>query len=124
LNPVTRRLLERIDDPALADFAQAWDALEACIVRVYRQGACASEDEVLYEELHRRVTRGMGRWEAALESRWREVRIDGQPLPRSPFRTALAVTRARQVIGHWQLMRTLPAAREALNHLLLESGVD
>lgn len=124
MNPVTRRLLDSINDPELAAFALAWDELEECLVRIYRQGACQPEDEKRHAELRPLLQRHMGRWERALEPHWRATRIDGTPPERSPFRIVLAPRRARAVIENRPLMRILPAAREALNHLLLERGMD
>ena len=124
MNPVTRRLLEQIDNPHLAEFALAWDGFEECIVRVYRLGACQAEDEIQYGQLRDRLERDIGTWEHALEPHWRATRIDAAAPPESPFRMVLAVRQVQAVIGNWELMRTLPAAREALNHLLLENRVD
>jgi hypothetical protein len=64
------------------------------------------------------------RWADVLERHWREVLIDRIPLRSSPFEDVLAVSEAAGVIGNWDLMRTLPAAREALNGLLLVRAVD
>jgi len=124
MNPVTRRLLERIDDPDLADFALAWDALEELVVRIYRAGTCSADEAKVFTERRRALLEGHGRWADALEGHWREVRIDATPLRASPFALVLAVPEAQSVAGDWELMRTLPAAREALNGLLLERAVD
>jgi len=122
MNPVTRRLLDAIADPELAAFALAWDEFEECLVRIYRQGASQPEDDKRHAELRPLLLRQLGRWERALEPHWRATRIDGSPPERSPFRAVLALRHARAVIENLHLIRVLPAAREALNHLLLERG--
>jgi hypothetical protein len=124
VNPVTRRLLESIADPDLADFALAWDELEEQIVRIYRAGTCPTDEAKVFAERRQTLVEGYGRWADALEPHWREVRIDATPLRASPFTLVLAVAEAQRIAGHWELMRTLPAAREALNGLLLERAVD
>ena len=124
MNPVTRRLLERIADPDLADFALAWDELEEQIVRIYRAGTCPTDEAKVFTERRQTLVEGYDRWAAALEPHWKRALIDRAPRPSSPFDRMLAITNPQDIIGHWELMRTLPAAREALNGLLLERAVD
>ena len=122
MNPVTRSLLENIDDPDLAEFAMAWDALEEQIVRIYRAGACLPAEAIAFK---RGLPTAFGlyrRWAEALAPHWRAVSVEGAPVERDPFDCILHIGGAKEVIGNWSLMRTLPAAREALNHLLLEWG--
>jgi hypothetical protein len=122
VNPVTRRLLDEIDDPELAAFAMAWDSLEECLVWIYREGSCPPELEQRHSGLRSSLERGLGAWEEDLRPLWQATRIDGAAVRHSPFRTVLAARRPRDVVGNRDLMRTLPAAREAINHLLLERG--
>jgi len=122
VNPVTRRLLDEIDDPELAAFAQAWDALEECLVRIYREGTCPPDLEQRHAGLRSSLERDLSVWESALLPHWQATRIDGASPTESPFRTVLAARRPRAVVGNLDLMRTLPAAREAINHFLLERG--
>ena len=122
MNPVTRRLLDEIDDPELAAFATAWDSLEECLVWIYREGSCPPELEQHHDGLRSSLERDLRVWEEDLRPLWQATRIDGAAVRRSPFRTVLAARRPRDVVGNRNLMRTLPAAREAINHLLLERG--
>jgi hypothetical protein len=122
MNPVTRRLLDEIDDPELAAFALAWDSFEECLVRIYRDGDCPPELEQRHAELRATVARDLGSWERDLRPLWLATRIEGAAPAQSPFQTVVAVRRPRDVIGNRALMRTLPAAREAINHLLLDRG--
>ena len=122
MNPVTRRLLDEIDDPELAAFAMAWDSFEECLVWIYREGSCPPELEQRHGGLRSSLERDLGAWEEALRPLWQATRIDGAAVRHSPFRTVLAARRPRDVVGNRNLMRTLPAAREAINHLLLERG--
>ena len=122
MNPVTRRLLDEIDDPDLAAFALAWDSFEECLVRIYRDGDCPPDLEQRHAELRATVERDLGVWEEDLRPFWLATRIDGAAPAQSPFRMVVAARRPHDVIGNRDLMRTLPAAREAINHLLLERG--
>jgi len=122
VNLVTRSLLDRIADPALAEFALAWDELEELIVQTYRRGDCPPEDARRLTDLRRSLQRQIEPLEHALEPHWRPTRIDGEPVGSSPFREILAVDPPEAFIGNWHVLRLLPAAREALNHLLLESA--
>ena len=120
MNPVTRRLLDEIDDAELAAFATAWDSLEECVVWIYREGSCPPDLEQRYARLRSSLARDLGVWEEDLRPFWQATRIDGAIARQSPFRTVLEAHRARDVVGNRDLIRTLPAAREAINHLLLE----
>jgi len=46
----------------------------------------------------------------------------GQPCADDPFRYLLAATRAATFCGSWAHMQALPAAREALNRLILDES--
>ena len=119
MNPVTRRLLEDIDDPDLADFALAWDAYEECAVGIFRAGAALPDEARRFEALRLAAAQGLDPWEVPLEPHWKTL---DRPPQESPFRTVLAVERP-DVAGNWPMMRALPAAREALNLLLLARAV-
>jgi hypothetical protein len=118
-NLVTAAILKKLDDPGLAALAQAWDELEALVVSVYRNRAATLEDEQEYHRLRRKLSRAYPRYQAALEPFWRRSRIKKEPVRADPFLAILQVEDARQLAADWQIMQTLPAAREALNQFLL-----
>ena len=119
MNPVTRRLLDDIDDPGLAEFALAWDEFEDGLVRLFRGDALTAPEERRLDEVRQALPRRLDRWENMLVPHWKATRIDGATPSQSPFRIVLAVERA-DLPGNRPVMRALPAAREALNMLLLE----
>jgi len=119
VNPVTRRLLDDVDDPALAELALAWDALEELVVQIYRQGGCSSSQAAEFTRRRRRCRLAVRPWLRHLDPHWRAVRVAGDPATKNPFEAVLAVDHAEEVCGNWALMQQLPAAREALNGLLL-----
>ncbi len=120
MNPVTRHLLENIDDPDLAEFAMTWDALEEQIVRLYRTGACPPAEAAAFDRSLSSTVASYPRWAEPLARHWRAASVDGAPADEDPFGRILRIGGAKDVIRNRSLMRTLPAAREALNHLLLE----
>jgi hypothetical protein len=122
MNPVTRRLLDEIDDPDLAEFALAWDGFEELVVRLYRKGKDTPDEAEQYSRRRQSVRQVIQRWLEELEPYWKATQVDGVPPRQSPFLDILTVEEARGVVGNWELMRRLPAAREALNHLLLDRG--
>jgi hypothetical protein len=122
MNPVTRRLLDDIDDPELADFALAWDAFEEMIVRIYRAGGSSPEDAEAFAGRRRSIQQVVDHWDAALDPHWRPVGVNVALPPESPFRGILRVEHASEIVGNWDLLRLLPPAREALNGLLINRG--
>lgn len=124
MNPVTRHLLDRIDDPELADFALAWDALEEIVVEIYRAGAGSEELQDSFEQRRLTCRRLQPRFADALRPHWRAARVDGTPLVEDPFAHVLALPGATAVVENRDLLRILPPAREALNRLLLSRTVD
>jgi hypothetical protein len=120
MNPVTRQLLARITDRRLIRFVEAWDALEALVIRIYKTGQVAPGDEQTYRRIHRRLCRLLPRYAAALESHWRQTTINGQPVTDDPFAALFAPDDISAFVGDWDMMQRLPAAREALNGWLLD----
>ncbi|HKY84719.1 MAG TPA: hypothetical protein VJ160_07835 [Anaerolineales bacterium] len=123
MNPVTRHLLENIDDPDLAEFAVAWDVLEEQVVRIYRAAACPPAEAVAFERGLQSAAASYPRWAEALAPHWRAASVEAALVKEDPFDRILHTGGAKSVIGNGPLIRTLPAAREALNHLLLERAV-
>jgi hypothetical protein len=119
MNIVTRKLLKRIKDRSLHDFIYHWDDLEALVINIYKTNYTAAEDHHAYRHLREWLSRHYPRWKAALQPYWQEVHSAGQILQVDPFLEILAVEDASEFAESWVAMQTLPAAREALNSLLL-----
>lgn len=120
MNPFTRALSSRLREQRLQEFVSRWDALEAFVVRIYRAGAVAAQDETEYARMRAWLTRHYPAWQATLEPYWRSALRNGERCERDPFAEILRVPRAAHFVGNWTAMRTLPAAREALNRMILE----
>ena len=120
MNPFTQSLLDHIRDRRIEAFVVLWDALEDLVVRVYRGEAATAQDEAEYRHLRRRLQREVANWEPRLRPHWQRTHIGGQPTREDPFLSLLRAPRAADFVDNWAAMQTLPAAREALNHLLME----
>ena len=117
-----RFLADRRKDHRLGSFARDWDALEALVIEVYRQGEASLTQERHYQRLRLRLTRGYPKWAPDLEVFWQAVKIGSQRLQKDPFAEILAPRQAQAFVENWAAMQTLPAAREALNLYMLEEA--
>lgn len=123
MNPYTRSLLDQLDDPALEALVACWDDLEALVIEVFRTGKASPEDETRLAEIKQRWQIHYGAWREALTPYWQQVKIDGQVVTDDPFVSLMGVAKAADYVNNWGAMKTLPAAREALN-LYLQSQIN
>lgn len=122
MNPFTRflRSQERRAEPAgFATFVEAWDALEALVIHVYRAGSADAATEAAYRQLKSFLVSAYPHWAATLAPYWRDALEAGQPVPADPFARLLATPSATVFVGNFAAMQTLPPAREAINRYLL-----
>lgn len=119
MNIVTQKLIQLIDDRDLYEFVTRWDDLEDLVVSIYREDSISLEDEAEYQQLRGWLNRKYLDWMDDLRPYWHRATIEGKPVNEDPFEKLLAVENAMGFRGNWNAMRTLPAAREALNNYLL-----
>ncbi|HSM55952.1 MAG TPA: hypothetical protein VK879_07330 [Candidatus Sulfomarinibacteraceae bacterium] len=119
MNLFTRFLKQWNRDKDLDLLVDHCDALEALIIRVYKQGEASAADEAEYHALRAWLLANYGQWEKALQSLWRETQVAGAPADKDPFRRLIESETAADFVGDWEAMQNLPAAREALNRLVL-----
>jgi len=120
VNPVTRVLLNRLRHRHLGQFVGYWDALEALVIRIYKQAAASQADQSEYLRLQSWLLKNYPRWQQALAPHWQKVRVNRRLVEADPFIILLAPERVSAFVENWAAMQTLPAAREALNNFLLE----
>ncbi len=120
MNPYTRSLLERVEDPDLQSWVERWDELESLVIEVYRLEAAGPDDEREYRRLRTELRRDYERWNPELERHWRGLQAGGEAVTDDPFWALLAPKQAGDFVDNWKAMQTLPAAREALNNYLIE----
>jgi hypothetical protein len=120
MNPVTRSLLQQLDDNDLKRWVEAWDEVEAVIIGIYKAAATGSAHIRRYRRLRGRLLKSLRRWSEALEPHWRASQMSGEPVGSDPFAQILGRAEAGDFVGDWEALQTLPAAREAINSFLLE----
>lgn len=120
MNPFTKSIASHLRSRRLRQFIERWDALEALVIRVYRHNWANEADDAEFAELKRWLHEHYPEWRLRLEPHWRSTLRGGQPSQDDPFIFLLAPERAADFCGSWAHMQALPAAREALNRLILE----
>lgn len=121
MNPFTRFLRQWTTDKDLHTFVEHCDALEALVIRVYKQGDATAADEAEYQALRRWLQANYASWKEALHPYLQDA-PDSDEGFEDPFEALLRAERASAFVGNWRMMQKLPAAREALNRLVLKQG--
>lgn len=119
MNPFTRFLKQWTKDDKLDELIEHVDALEALIIRVYRQGKATAADEAEYQALRRWMEANYSSWQDRLQPLWEEATVAGEPAQEDPFLRLFRAEHAAAFVDDWKTMQTLPAAREALNKLVI-----
>jgi hypothetical protein len=120
MNPFTQSLLRQVKDQQLVEFVTRWDELEALVVRVYKTAGVSAQDVAEHAGVRVWLRQHYPQWAAKLRPYWPRTRAGGEPLAEDPFLRLLAPARAAAFVDNWAAMQTLPAAREALNMLLVD----
>lgn len=125
MNPFTRFLQQWAQDKDLEIFVEHCDALQALVVRVYKQQHASGADEAEYQALRRWMQTNYGAWRAALRPYWHKEGAQSEDGGDDPFEAMFSMENAVAFVGAWHIMQQLPNAREALNRLILKrSGAD
>ncbi|MCX6017134.1 MAG: hypothetical protein NTZ50_01295 [Chloroflexi bacterium] len=119
-NPFTRSIAVALHERRLREFITHWDVIEALVVRVYRGDAATTADEVEYAAVRPHALATHTQLRTALEPHWRTAKVAGVLATEDPFVVMLRHEAAADFLGDWPAMQALPAAREALNKLVLE----
>lgn len=119
MNPVTRALLKQLGDGELNKFAEDWDTLEVLIVEIYKQKSLSFDQQEEFFQLQERLQARYAPLQDDLGLFWPKTRVRGESVTTDPFAALLSKQAAQEFVGNWDAMRTLPAAREALNLMLM-----
>lgn len=119
MNPFTRFLRQWSDDGDLETFIAYWDRLERLTIQVYRGKLEVDTAGAEFGRVWPWLRQQYGRWQPLLDPFWRQTKAAGAPTQTDPFLLLLAKQSAAEIPGDWRAMQHLPAAREALNQLLL-----
>lgn len=121
MNPFTKSIVGQLGQPELRAFVEHWDALEALVIRVFRSKAATVADDHEYINVRNWLQQHYTAWQASLEPLWRLALRGGKPSEDDPFLFLIEPTSATAFIGSRAHMQALPAAREALNHMILSA---
>lgn len=121
-NPFTRFLSRQVQDRRLLQFVAWWDRLEALVIAVYRANQAGEADEREWAEIRAALVSLYPGMAGVLQPFWQQAQVSGQPADQDPFAHLLTAPQAAAFVGNWDAMQRLPAAREALNHLILARG--
>ena len=121
MNPFRRLFVRHDHYRDLRKFVQQWDELEELLINIYKAGAASPAETRAHAEIRSQLRRAYSHWQVQLHEYWKETRAAGEIVKDDPFLQLLAIEQADDFIDDWRGMQTLPAAREALNQLLLES---
>lgn len=121
MNPFTRFLRQWTrDDAGLDQLVEHCDALETLVIRVYKTGEATDADQAQYQTIRRWMQDNYPSWQDALRPFWQEAKVAGRPANEDPFLRLTAPEHASAFAGNWEAMQLLPAAREALNRLVIQ----
>jgi hypothetical protein len=118
-NPFSRFLRRNEQDTLISAFVERWDQVERLVIRRYRQEANPQQDQGRWQELRKSLIRTYPDFSSQLEEYWKGAAIAGQPATTDPFLWILAHEQVEAFENNWQALQTLPAAREAINRLLI-----
>ncbi|WP_420644415.1 hypothetical protein [Candidatus Leptofilum sp.] len=99
-----------------------WDQLEAVVVQVHREKMTVAEAAPIFAEVWPWLRRQYGGWVATLRPYWQQTKAAGEQTQTDPFQLLLDLESPTAILGNWRAMQHLPAAREALNHLLRDQN--
>lgn len=119
MNPVTQALLRDLNDAPLAAFVQDWDTLNDLVIEIYQQKSLTFEQQERFFEAQQRLKTSYPVYAKELEPYWRTARVKGELVVGDPFLAIIEKQSAKDFVENWDAMRTLPAAREALNNMLM-----
>jgi hypothetical protein len=122
MNPFSKFLRQWSQDASLDEFVEYWDRLEAVVVRVYRRKMTVAESRGEFGVVWPWLREQYGKWEEELRPFWMQTRAGGQLTQKDPFQLLLTLARPEDILNDWTAMQHLPAAREALNQLVLSQS--
>jgi hypothetical protein len=121
-NPFSRFLGRDLGHTALDQFRHDWDLLEALIVQLYRGEVDPTASQGEWASIRRRARKGLRRFGPALKPYWQDAKVGGEDAAEDPFVTLTRSASTSAFVDNWRMMQTLPAARQALNGLLIAAG--
>jgi hypothetical protein len=120
MNPFTKYLRQWSGDSSLSDFIDLWDRLERVVVGVYREKMTIDQAQVEFDVVWPPLRDRYPFLESGLRNYWQQTRAAGEPTQIDPFQLLIDLPNPQAIVENWRAMQHLPAAREALNHYLVD----
>jgi hypothetical protein len=120
-NPFSRFLGQWSTNRPFNDFVEQWDVLEAIVVAVYREKLSPEAAAADFSRTCSWLREQYPQWAEALRPHWQAAKAGGRPAETDPFLLLLSIQQTAEINGNWKAMQHLPAAREAINRMLLEA---
>lgn len=127
MNPVTQGLLKQLNDPDSTRFAESWDQLEQLVIEIYKQKSVSFDQQTEFFAVREKLQTMYPKFSQELDRFWPHIKVKGELMIGNPLASILSKQGAKEFVENWDAMRTLPAAREALNQMLvarIESNAD
>jgi hypothetical protein len=110
-----------IDEKNIETFIANWEILEELVEEVYYKGEVEPTDRHLFGSLKLAIKRYYLQLGDELRPFWMQVKIAGQFLKNDPFVELLDTPGLSAFLTSWDRMQMVPAAREALNLMLVSN---
>ncbi|MFT5196947.1 MAG: hypothetical protein ACI85U_003987 [Candidatus Promineifilaceae bacterium] len=121
MNPFTRFLSQWTRSrPDLVEFIAHWDILEALAIQVYKAAEATAEDNKSYLQVQSYMQANYVNFSEQLREYWEQSKVGGKLDHVDPFEYLFQYESAAGFVGNWAALQHLPAAREALNVLLVQ----
>lgn len=120
MNAFTRFLSRKQPKNRLLPFIERWDALEFLVIETFKQKQPTAATRAEYVALRDWLMAHYPAWADQLRPKWQASRVGFEPVEQDPFLRVLKPEAVDGFVDDWEIMQHLPAAREAINQLLLE----
>lgn len=114
-------LAQKIKDNPIYAFIGNWEMLEELVTAIYRSGEATPNDQDLFVSLQYALRSHYKKWAGALKPYWQQIKVAGKPNKQDPFQTLIDAPMENGQPDYWDMMQTLPVAREALNQMVLDA---
>lgn len=119
MNIFSRFLSQWSKEPRLNQFIERWDIVEALAIQTYRQKKVDPAAAERYRASRAWLIDHYDDLAGPLTPFWEKSLVGGTSDHADPFLFVLEVAELDGFLGNWAALQHLPAAREALNQLLI-----
>lgn len=121
MKAAAQSLMEKMKDNPIKIFIGNWEMLEELVVSIYRSGEATPTDRELFVSLQFALRSHYRKLADALRPYWQQLKVAGKPAQTDPFQTLIDASMRSGQVDYWDMMQTLPVAREALNQMVLDA---